>query len=93
MHSLVRNMCLTQCSPTLKILHLFDGVVVLMHGDWLADPCTVNAKTEVRFRYTFRFAELGLEESYGAHTMSLGVLKYWQDSSAGRTKQQNGVSP
>ena len=27
------------------------------------------------------------------YTMSLGVLKYWQDSSAGRTKQQNGVSP
>ena len=27
------------------------------------------------------------------YTMSLGVRKYWQDSSAGRTKQQNGVSP
>ena len=27
------------------------------------------------------------------HTMSLGVLRYWQDSLAGRTKQQSDVTP
>ena len=32
MHKLARNMCLTQCSPTLKILHLFDVVVAGVWG-------------------------------------------------------------
>ena len=32
MHKLAWNMCLTQCSPTLKSLHLFDVVALLRMG-------------------------------------------------------------
>ena len=39
MHKLAGNMCLNQCSPTLKILHLFDVVVAYVWGLVLPMSC------------------------------------------------------